>query len=90
MPQTAALSAMQPQHVAYGQAPFQHQPQQHPAVPSQTQIQAQQQKPPSHQQQKPVEEPVKQDNQEPKQHLEESQRVVNYVFVQLILVLCLS
>ena len=25
MPQTAAMSAMQPQHVAYGQAPFQHQ-----------------------------------------------------------------
>ena len=74
MPQTAALSTMQPQHVAYGQAPFQHQQQQHPAVPSQTQIQAQQQKPPSQQQQKPLEEPVKQDNQEPKQHLEESQR----------------
>merc|ERR1711963_255033 len=67
MPQTAALSAMQPQHVAYGQAPFQHQPQQHPSVPSQTQIQAQQQKAPSHHQQKPEEKPVKQDNQEPKQ-----------------------
>merc|ERR1719422_1919072 len=69
MPQTAAMSAMQPQHVAYGQAPFQHQQQQqqHNVVPSQPQIQAQQQ-------QKPMEEPEKQDNQEPKQHIEESQR----------------
>jgi len=75
MPQQAAMSQMQPQHVAYGQAPFQHQQQQQQnAVPSQTHVQAQQQKPPSHQQQKPMEEPAKQDNQEPKLQLDEPQR----------------
>jgi len=74
MPQTA-LAMQQQQHVAYAQAPFQPQ-QQQIVVPSHTQqLQAQQQHVPSHQQQTPIEEPSKQENLEPKQHHDDSQRI---------------
>ena len=72
MPPTALSAMQQQQHVAYAQAPFQ---QQQAAVPSQPQPIPAQQHAPSHQQQTPMEETLKLDNQEPKPHHDELQRI---------------